>query len=136
LSQQGKIQSLVKVKDLPSTLKGRACHNLQNALAAAAGAWGLDIPPKAIAKALKEFYCDQKQNPGRMNIMNLENITIMLDYGHNVKSLEAIINTGKLLRPSRMVGVIGSPGDRRNQDIIALRGCSRQRFSSYHNKGR
>ncbi len=120
LEQQGKIQSLVKVKDLPSTLKGRACHNLQNALAAAAGAWGLDIPPKAIAKALKEFYCDQKQNPGRMNIMNLENITIMLDYGHNVKSLEAIINTGKLLRPSRMVGVIGSPGDRRNQDIIAL----------------
>ena len=32
-----------------------------------------------------------------MNIITLENITIILDYGHNVKSLEAIINTGRLL---------------------------------------
>ena len=120
LEQQGKIQSLVKVKDLPCTLKGRARHNLQNALAATAGAWGLNISSKVIAKALKEFHCDGKQNPGRMNIISLEDITIMLDYGHNVKSLEAIINTGKLLRPLRMVGVIGSPGDRRNQDIITL----------------
>jgi cyanophycin synthetase len=55
-----------------------------------------------------------------MNIITLDNITIMLDYGHNVKSIEAIINTGKLLRPLRMVGVIGSPGNRRNQDIIEL----------------
>lgn len=120
LEQQEKLQSLVKVKDLPATLKGRAQHNLQNALAAAAGAWGLDITPKIIAKALKDFNCDENQNPGRMNIIALEDITIMLDYGHNVKSLEAIINTAKRMRPSRVVGVIASPGDRRNQDIVAL----------------
>lgn len=120
LEEQGKLYSLAKVKDLPSTLKGCAAHNVQNALAAAAGAWGIQIPPKIIAKGLKEFYCDENQNPGRMNIIILENATVILDYGHNVKSLEAIINTAKLMRPSRIIGVIASPGDRRNQDIIRL----------------
>ncbi|MDD4568618.1 MAG: cyanophycin synthetase [Tepidanaerobacteraceae bacterium] len=120
LEQQGQTQSIAKIKDLPSTLKGRARHNIQNALAATAGAWGLDIPPKVIAKALRDFHCDGNHNPGRMNIMTLDDITIMLDYGHNVRSLEAIINTGRLLGHSRMVGVIACPGDRRDQDIISL----------------
>lgn len=120
LEEQGRACSLAKVKDLPSTLKGCAAHNVKNALAAAAGAWGLQIPPKTIAKGLKEFHCDENQNPGRLNIVNLENATVILDYGHNVKSLEALINTAKLIRPARIIGVIASPGDRRNQDIIAM----------------
>ena len=118
--EQGRTYSLAKVKDLPSALKGYAAHNVQNALAAAAGAWGLQIPIKTIAKALKEFRCDENQNPGRMNIINLENVTVILDYGHNVKSIEAVINTAKLMRPSRIIGVIASPGNRRDYDIIKL----------------
>lgn len=118
--EQGKIYSLAKVTDLPSALKGYAVHNVQNALAAAAGAWGLQISLKTIAKGLMEFHCDENHNPGRMNIINLENVTVILDYGHNVKSLEAIINTAKLMRPSRLIGVIASPGNRRNCDIIKL----------------
>lgn len=118
--EKGEAHSIAKVKDLPSTLKGYAVHNVQNALAAAAGAWGLQIHPKTITKALKEFHCNENQNPGRMNIINLENVTVILDYGHNVKSLEAIINTAKLMRPARMIGIIASPGNRRDQDIIQL----------------
>ncbi|HHX23748.1 MAG TPA: cyanophycin synthetase [Thermoanaerobacterales bacterium] len=120
LEQEGIYQSIGRVKDMPSTLKGRARHNIQNALAATAGVWGLNIPPRIISRALKNFRCDEKHNPGRMNIITIDNIKIMLDYAHNVKSMEAIINTCRLLRPSRIVGVIASPGNRRDQDIINL----------------
>nr|WP_245984817.1 cyanophycin synthetase [Biomaibacter acetigenes] len=111
---------LMKVKDIPATLKGRARHNVQNALAAAAAAWALNVPLKVIARALREFDCSENINPGRMNIMEMPGFTVMLDYGHNPAGVEAVINTAKLLKPARLVGVIASPGDRRDQDIIAL----------------
>ncbi|WP_422446458.1 cyanophycin synthetase [Thermoanaerobacterium sp. DL9XJH110] len=120
LAWEGCERPLLKVKDIPATLKGIARHNVQNALAAAACAWALDVPPKIISRALREFDCSGDINPGRMNIMRMPGFTVMLDYGHNAAGFEAIINTAKSLKPGRMVGVIASPGDRRDEDIIAL----------------
>ncbi|MCR4430214.1 MAG: cyanophycin synthetase [Tepidanaerobacteraceae bacterium] len=111
---------LMKVKDIPATLKGKARHNVQNALAAAAAAWALNIPSRIISRALRDFDSSQDTNPGRMNIFEMPGFTVMLDYGHNPSGFEAVINTAKSLKPARLVGVIASPGDRRDQDIIAL----------------
>ncbi|MDI3481560.1 MAG: cyanophycin synthetase [Tepidanaerobacteraceae bacterium] len=111
---------LMRVKDIPATLKGRARHNVQNALAAAAAAWALGVPSRIIFCALKGFDCSQEVNPGRMNIFEMPGFTVILDYGHNPSGVEAVINTAKSFKPSRMVGVIASPGDRRDQDIIEL----------------
>lgn len=120
VEEKGEVRSLAKVKDLPATLKGKAKHNLHNALAAIAGAWGIGVPLKVIAKALKEFACDGADNPGRMNLMEMQGIRVLVDYGHNAGSFEAIIATAKRLKPGQLVGVIGSPSDRRDQDIVAL----------------
>jgi len=120
LAHRDDIKYLVKVKDIPATLGGRARHNIQNALAAAAACWALGVPLRVIARALREFECNETHNPGRMNIMEMEGFQVMLDYAHNPAGLEAAINTAKLLKPTRMVGIIASPGDRRDQDIIAL----------------
>jgi cyanophycin synthetase len=111
---------LIRVKDIASSMGGKARHNIQNALAAAACGWALGIPQNVIGRALKEFRCNTFYNPGRMNMFEMENFTVMLDYGHNVASLESIINTVKPLKPSRLAGVIASPGDRRDQDIVEL----------------
>jgi len=119
-AHQGDVKYLVKVRDIPATLGGRARHNIQNALAAAAAGWALGVPLRVIARALREFECNETHNPGRMNIMEMEGFRVMLDYAHNPAGLEAAINTAKLLKPVRMVGIIASPGDRRDQDIIAL----------------
>ena len=62
--QEGNICDLIRVKDIPATLKGLARHNLQNALAAAAGAWGLNIPAEVIANALGGFHCDKTKTQG------------------------------------------------------------------------
>jgi len=111
---------LMKVRDIPATLKGKARHNVQNAMAAAAAAWALNVPCKVISRALKDFDCSENINPGRMNILEMPGFNVMLDYAHNPAGFEAIINTAKLLKPARLVGVIASPGDRRDKDIIAL----------------
>ncbi|TYP51655.1 cyanophycin synthetase [Thermosediminibacter litoriperuensis] len=111
---------LMKVADIPAAMNGRARHNVQNALAAAAAGWALDVPGETICRALSDFRCDESTNPGRMNIISDGGVRIILDYGHNPAALEAVIGTARAMNPARMVGVIASPGDRRDDAIVKL----------------
>lgn len=120
LEGQDGAKPLIKVREMPSTLKGMARHNLYNALAAVGGAWGLGIVAKTIAKALKGFAGDGEDNPGRLNFFEIRGIKVLVDYGHNVAGFEAIISTAKRLKPGRLIGVIASPSDRRDEDIVSL----------------
>ncbi|MCG0275052.1 MAG: cyanophycin synthetase [Thermosediminibacteraceae bacterium] len=115
-----KILSLMKVTDIPAAMNGKAKHNVQNALAAAAAGWALGVPSEIIRKALSSFCCDEKINPGRLNIIDAGHIRIILDYGHNPAAVEATIATAKAMNAARIVGVIASPGDRMDEAIVKL----------------
>ncbi|HEY9642557.1 MAG TPA: cyanophycin synthetase, partial [Coleofasciculaceae cyanobacterium] len=59
------------------------------------------------------------QTPGRMNLFNLGQFHAMVDYAHNPHSYEAL---GSFIRnwPGERIGVVGGPGDRRDEDFVTL----------------
>lgn len=116
---RGKIaQPIIKVADIPVTLGGLALHNIQNAVIAAAACYCKNIPIAKIREGLSSF----ENNPGRLNIIEMGNFKVCIDYGHNPAGYEALINTVSKLGAKRLVGVIAAPGDRRDDGIINL-GC-------------
>jgi cyanophycin synthetase len=125
-----KQQRIIKIKDIPITLSGRARHNVQNALAATAAAWAAGVPLEIIKQGLKQFKNDTEHNPGRTNMLEVAGITVVVDYGHNQAGLETTIASLKKLCNGSFIGVITSPGDRRDDAIykmgfIAGKGFSR-----------
>jgi len=106
-------EEIIRVQDIPVTFGGIALHNLQNAIVATAVALCKQIPPVVIQQSMRTF----SQNPGRLNLIEVGNFRVMVDYGHNPAGYEALIHTLKQLKAKRLVGVIAAPGDRRN-DVI------------------
>ena len=85
-------------------LPGR--HNVQNALAAAAAAWVLDVPVDDIAAGLADF----KPCPGRMELIELADDLLILDdsYNANPLSMRAALDAlHDLGRPGRRIAVLG-----------------------------
>ncbi len=111
---------VINIMDIPSTMEGRIAYNIENSLAAVAGSYGLGIPVDSIAMGLKTFYLNEIQNPGRFNIFNIENYRVLVDYGHNIAGYEGVLSAAKKLGASRIVGVIGVPGDRSDENAIKI----------------
>jgi len=105
---------------LPFTFGGRSRVMVENALAALAAAWGLGVEPAVAFDHLASFRGGAEANPGRFNIHEIGPVRVMLDYGHNPPAVEAAVETARLFAPARLVGVIGMPGDRRDEDARAL----------------
>lgn len=104
---------ILNVKDIPVSLGGAAKHNIQNALAAIAASFGYGVDIECIKRGLMEFV----ENVGRLNLFRMKDMDVCLDYGHNFAGYEAVIQTIRRLGAKRLVGVIGVPGDRRD-DVI------------------
>jgi len=83
--------------------------NVSNALTAAALAFGLRIPPKAIKSGLEAV----KSVPGRMEQVNEgQPFTVIIDYAVTADSLEKLYSTLKPGVRGKMIAVLGSCGDR------------------------
>ncbi|PKM81445.1 MAG: cyanophycin synthetase [Firmicutes bacterium HGW-Firmicutes-14] len=112
-----KIQKVLPVRHIPCTLGGQAQHNLQNALAAVAACIALETGMEYIREGLLSFLPNEKVNPGRLNMLELNNIRVVVDYGHNEKGYLNTLQTLKKLKPKRIIGVVAMPGDRKDGDI-------------------
>jgi cyanophycin synthetase len=86
-------------------------------MAAAAALLALNVPDARIRDALTGFQPDERDNPGRFNIFQMDGYKVMLDYGHNVAGYEQVIQFLEKQDAERLVGVIGVPGDRRDEAI-------------------
>ena len=112
---------LLWARQIPATLDGRALHNVQNAMFAAAIAVGLGVGVEDIRQGLRTFSLDFFQAPGRLNFYNEHPFRVLLDYAHNAHGMEAVARTVRELGVhGRRIGVIAAPGDRRDEDILAL----------------
>jgi cyanophycin synthetase len=101
---------------------GVARFNIANALAAAAAGRGLGMPWDAIADGLRSFVTDFSQNPGRFNVTDAPGFTTVVDYAHNPAALTALGEAIAAMRKpgGRTIGVVSTPGDRRDEDIRRL----------------
>jgi cyanophycin synthetase len=108
---------LMEVERIPFTLKGRARHNVQNSLAAAAALWAAGYNQQQIVAGLQTFTSSVDQNPGRMNLFKVRDFHVMLDYAHNAESYKYIIETARQLNHKRLIGVVTAPGDRYDEKL-------------------
>jgi cyanophycin synthetase len=112
---------LLLARQIPATVEGHARHNVQNAMFAAAIAYGLGVSLENIRQGLRTFTTDFFQTPGRMNFYNEHPFRVLLDYAHNAHGMAAMAQTIRgLAVHGRRIGVIAAPGDRRDEDIRAL----------------
>jgi cyanophycin synthetase len=117
---------------IPATLEGRAAHNVQNAMFAAAVAYSLDIELEDIRQGLLTFDTTFFQVPGRMNIFDEHPFRVILDYGHNPAAVEAMVGLVHRLEPKgRRIVVVAAPGDRRDEDIAEIGRICAGHFDHY-----
>jgi cyanophycin synthetase len=117
---------------IPATLEGRAMHNVQNAMFAAALAFSLDVKLDAIRQALRTFDSTFFQAPGRMNVYDEHPFKVIFDYAHNAHAVGAMADlAGRLDVRGRRIVVIAGPGDRRDEDIRAIAHQVAGRFDRY-----
>lgn len=121
LYDKGQHIPLIWTHLLPSTLEGRALHNVENAMFAAAMAYALGKSLDDIRQGLRTFDTTFFQAPGRMNIYDKHPFKVILDYGHNQAAVRAMVELVERLAPKgRKIVIATCPGDRRNQDIEAI----------------
>jgi len=103
---------------IPATIEGRAIHNVQNAMFAAALAYNMQIGLEHIRQGLRTFDATYFQTPGRMNIYDEHPFKVILDYAHNPAAVKAMCNLVDRFEPEgRRIVVLAAPGDRRDEDI-------------------
>jgi len=112
---------------LPSTFGGAAKMNVANAMAAAGAAFAADAPLHDIRQGLRTFTTSYYLSPGRMNLLDVHNIEVVVDYCHNPPGMRMLgdfvesysaqkAGQAELGKASR-IGMIGAAGDRRDDDI-------------------
>jgi cyanophycin synthetase len=117
---------------IPATLEGRAMHNVQNAMFAAALAFSLDIKLDAIRQGLRTFDSTFFQAPGRMNVYDEHPFKVIFDYAHNAHAVGAMADLASRLDVrGRRIVVVAGPGDRRDADIRAIAEKVAGRFDHY-----
>jgi cyanophycin synthetase len=112
---------------IPATFGGKARMNVANALAAAAGAWAAGAHLHDIRQGLRTFTTSFFQAPGRLNYVEVGGVRAIIDYCHNVDGMRNLsdfvtrfmADGAGGLRTRRAIGVIGMPGDRRDEDMRA-----------------
>ncbi|HWW31898.1 MAG TPA: cyanophycin synthetase [Steroidobacteraceae bacterium] len=117
---------------IPATLEGRAVHNVQNAMFAAAMAFSLGVKLDAIRQGLRTFDSTFFQAPGRMNVFNEHPFKVLFDYGHNAHAVSVMAELAQRLDvQGRRIVVLAGPGDRRDEDLIAIARAAAGRFDHY-----
>jgi cyanophycin synthetase len=117
--QKDWVHRIEKVERIPLTLGGRASFMIANALAASLAAFVQGVKIEHIRAALRSFQASAQQTPGRMNLFNLGRYHALVDYAHNPAGYEAVGSFVKTWS-GPTIGVVGGPGDRRDEDLIAL----------------
>jgi len=121
LYDKGSHYQLVWTHQIPATMDGKATHNVQNAMFAAALAYSLNKSLDDIRHGLRTFSSTIFQAPGRMNVFDEHPFRVILDYGHNAAAIRSICQlVDRLEVPGRRICVLAAPGDRRDEDIMAI----------------
>ena len=103
---------------IPATLNGLAEHNLQNALFAAAIAYGMGAPIDHIRRGLESFDNSYEQSPARTNIYDGHPFKVIFDYGHNPAAVATMCRMVRRIPvEGRRIVIFGQPGDREQAQV-------------------
>lgn len=109
---------LMSIDHVPLTHGGRVGFQVENVLAAVGAAWGLGFNREIIRAGLETFGADLHHSPGRFNLLEINGAAVVVDYGHNVSSLLAMLDALKVFPHRHRVAVYTAAGDRRDEDMV------------------
>ncbi|MER3436728.1 MAG: Mur ligase [Chloroflexota bacterium] len=113
---------LMPVSDIPITFGGRARPMVENALCGAAACIAIGLDRDAVRRGLGSFRNSTDQNPGRLNVFRVGDVTVIVDFAHNEAGLSSLIDFARTFaRPNgRLISVIGTAGDRTDASLRAI----------------
>ncbi len=119
---------VMKAENIPLTYGGKAEFMIKNVLPAvlAANIQGISIEDTKMA--LETFIPSPTQTPGRLNLFEFKNFTVLLDYAHNPAGMRALKQFVDSFEATVKVGVIAGIGDRRVEDNNEIGSIAAQMF--------
>ncbi|MEZ4569172.1 MAG: cyanophycin synthetase [Thermomicrobiales bacterium] len=124
--KDGAAAEIAWLEDIPMVYGGAAHFMVENALAASGAAIGLGFSIEQIADGLATFRNDSRTNKGRLNTFEVEGRTVVIDYAHNDVGLRGLTQFSRHVcgDGGRLHLVVGTAGDRRDEDFMALGGVA------------
>ncbi|HEU4725291.1 MAG TPA: cyanophycin synthetase [Candidatus Eisenbacteria bacterium] len=117
---------------IPCTLDGRAIHNVQNAMFAAAIAFAMGVKMEDIRQGLRTFDTTFDQAPGRMNVYDRHPFKVIMDYGHNPAAVRSMCElVDRMEVRGKRICVLSAPGDRRDEDVLEIGRAAAGHFDAY-----
>ena len=111
---------VITLDRIPMTFDGRISFEVENALAVLGAAWAMGVPRDVMVRQAECFATDMAKVPGRFNILEIHGATVVVDYGHNVDALRAMIGAFDTFPHERRTAMYTVAGDRRDSDIIQV----------------
>ena len=106
-----------KAINVPLTYGGRAEFMIQNVIAATLACFVHGVSLEDIRSGLTTFNAGTAQTPGRLNFVEIGDVTVLMDYAHNPAGMMGLSNFIKKLSHKHHTVVINGTGDRRDEDI-------------------
>jgi cyanophycin synthetase len=119
---------IMKAEHIPITYGGKAAFMIQNVLGAVLAAHVQGISIEDIKAALETFIPSASQTPGRLNLFEFKDFTILLDYAHNPSGMLALKQFTDNLEATVKVGIIAGVGDRREEDTNQIGSIAAEMF--------
>jgi cyanophycin synthetase len=118
----GQPRRLVPLLDVPMTLAGISSTNTMNAMAGASAALGVGLPERAVVRGLRTFVLDERTNPGRANLYELDGRIVVIDYAHNEAGMRGMVEICRGVRPpgGEIWLAFCTAGDRSNEILHGL----------------
>ncbi|MDE2406450.1 MAG: cyanophycin synthetase [Xanthomonadaceae bacterium] len=117
VASEGSFEARLPLAGVPLTRNGSIGFQVENAMAALAAGWALQLDWGVIRQGLASFQTDADNAPGRFNIMDYRGATLIADYGHNPDAMQALVAAVENMPARRRTVVISGAGDRRDEDI-------------------
>ncbi|WP_437286261.1 cyanophycin synthetase [Sorangium sp. So ce406] len=111
--QRGVELRIIRAADIPATFAGAALFQVANAMAAIAACRAQGVMVETIQRSLRTFEACTR-NSGRMNLYQLEDNYVLIDYGHNPGAFRATCALAAQWEGRRITGIVSLPGDRSN----------------------
>lgn len=118
LRKKGWASTIASVIEITITFDGNAGFNIENVMAATAAAAAVGLNEKQIRAGLVRFSPSIGQSPGRMNIIDMDEFKVVVDYGHNIGAINATGDFIKGLMPGRKIRMAAGVGNRRGNDLM------------------
>ena len=107
-----------KASNIPLTYGGRAEFMVQNVLAATLACFVHGVSLEDLRVGLTTFNAGIAQTPGRLNFIEVGDVTVLMDYAHNPAGLRGLTSFVTKMPYKYRTILLNVAGDRRDDDIV------------------